>query len=374
MPTPRSRRAFLATASLAALAGCLDDGMLDSTDNDETSPARPPGVSDETLDDPEALFSAHEDRLRSGGFELELDMQESASDDGRSSTDYDVTVESGPDGDPLRLSATIEREGTTETIDGWYTGSQSITRYEVSEEPRYEVTERRSDPLSEFVQPGFLFGSFESGAFTVDAADERAGETQTTLVADDLTENANSADDLASATLVADERGVIHRASATLTAPGGSIEYEIGAVGGVDPAEPSWVESVPDSAFDDVAVDVDPITDGEALELESSGDDPVPAGTTVTVDDAEETYRGTIETQLASGERVYLSIQDGALEATSTRPASVDEPFESSISVRVVTSGGVGLANVSMAWGSDGTGAGTGASGDSSNSRHNDES
>lgn len=379
MSPPRSRRDLLVVSGTAfaasSLAGCL--GELGPTSGDAAEPTEPdsrpeypPGVDADGLQDHETLLEAHREQLLETGVAFDIKVREVTGDAAESAKIATGSIESAPEGVPFHSTMTIERDGASDAFEQWVTESTSIYRFERDDEPRYRATDHSTQSAEDSLVPGPLSEVLAHESIAVEEPTVRDGESLTTFVSPDYDAApwpngpADTAD-ADSATLVVDASGVIQDASVARPDDGTAISLSIATVGIEDLSEPAWVDAVPEIAFASVGVDIDVVAENRVLELENVGDEPVPAESVIRATQDTVTYRGHLDAALPTGAVRYVSIQDGELVSSDEQPSDATTEFEPSLSVSVVSPGGVSLASVSMSWssGSDsGTEAGDGGS------------
>jgi hypothetical protein len=246
------RRALqlIAVSCLVALAGC--SGALSGVGGDGgptlEDASYPDGVSDNGTD-LAALSNAHAEALNGSSFALSLDVTQNSSAANRSMA-VDAAV--GPDRDDVRVNVS----GANQTMATYATAEKRYLRISSGEGTNYRVTERTADGAkllpSSYSGTEYLdrFAGQVEANFTPTEVREVDGTTLIVLKANESEVSDPEGTNLTDydATLLVDERGVIHRFEVSAqTERGGesirnSLAMTISDVNETTVEEPSWLD------------------------------------------------------------------------------------------------------------------------------------
>lgn len=313
--------AALATLAVAmggtALAGvggqpALQDNESNATAGNGTANASalPPGVSESGVENASTLVSAHEEVLAASSYEFTFVQNYSvetgenqslppALADTRAVQNGSVAAGLAPFAVHTETERETPNETVSSTVDYWGNESVVAVRAVQMNQTQFRTFQRDGNASEQdaFGQPSFdavvtksriLDGVLRSGEFAVAGTEQVEGRTLVTLEATEYAgtlgvspENVTAYD----ATVVVDERGLVHSFEFSLASTTRSIPVELRyefdvTQTEVDVSEPAWVSEAFASAGSEVSVG----TQNETyLTVTNAGDQPLPAGTTVTV-------------------------------------------------------------------------------------------
>jgi hypothetical protein len=313
-----------------------------------------PGVTGEGIVNPIALLSAHQRELLADGFVANVTYENV----GNGTVQWRTTQRTiaGPGGERAVLSGTAgESNAIITTQDVWLNATHATLRRIEDDETAYTVEDRLTPPEA-LVMPGPILSLVQTyrSEYAVTNVETRDGRRYVTLSATiDRVGGDETAD--TEATMLVDERGVVHSIDATTNYGGGDdwhVTYAVERIGGVDPDPPSWLAEVPRNAS--VSADLFTGMGPEGvLTIDHNGGDPVPAGTHVTILQNGALYEARLEEPLRPGDTlyVYLDAATGELQVGTTEPAGDEyEPLAREFTVRVFTGDGVELLEESLGW------------------------
>lgn len=248
------RLVSVAVVAVLLVAGCSGfPGGTSSSDAPETvDPGEadlPPGVSESGVANASALAAAHDATLRTEGFVLNGTFVRDPPNRGNQTRRFHTVVAPGAE----RFRTTVEtvryatdapnasvsqRSGTRV----WSNATTTLRAVDLDGETAVSSVPDLPPWLSLTRAPQYQ-SYLEIGAFDVEQVVVRDGQTFTTLVADEAGESVDG-DVAFDARFVVDERGVVHEATVSVSAPDGEADYahyEVVAFGG-SPERPPWVD------------------------------------------------------------------------------------------------------------------------------------
>ena len=284
-----------------------------------------PGITEDGIENPVALLSAHQRELLADGFVVE--QRVSSTYNGTPSNQLVVRVTSGPGGEVAFQNATssgFDSDGEVSVIRSqiWMNQTASLS-YRVEEgEPSYEVRDRLFPPESLVwfggLQRDIQFGASEYAVTNVETVD---GMRVVTLEAS-IDRVGNDGVDDTTGLLRVDQRGVIRHAETSVTYDEGTTyttTYDVVALGVDPPARPAWADDIPPSASLNLELDVFAFNE-TSVELVHLFGDAVPAGSTVTLQTNGTLYETTLDGPFGEGSRYLWVDANGTLRATSAAP------------------------------------------------------
>lgn len=250
-----SRRLVLvAVVALLLVAGCsgLPGGSASAASPETVDLGEadlPPGVSESGVANASALAAAHDATLREEGFVLDGTFVRDPPNRGALTRNYTTVV--APGGERFRTAvstvsyasdapdASVSRRTRTRA---WSDGSVTLRAATIGGETAVSTVDDLPPALSLTRAPQ-VRSYLEIGEYDVERVVVRDGRTFATLVA----ANASAAvgEDVSfDARFVVDDRGVVHEADVSVSAPGSERDrahYEVVRFGG-SPERPAWVD------------------------------------------------------------------------------------------------------------------------------------
>lgn len=342
----------LAVALTLLLAGCLSGagspGVGTATsEGPAVTPGQPPGVSDGRLTNASALAAANADRLGESGFVAVTNR----SFGGGETFDHRVVAAPEASTYALRGSRTVGESSSGVRI--WGNESVGVVRLGDGPGASYRTRPRGYDVVGDLVR---LDQYLRAGEYTV------ANETddgKTVLVADTYAP-VDGHGPFAEASpfhsrLVTDGSGLVHELHLTATTPNGeiSVSYSLERLGTERVDRPAWIADVPSDVFLHPELRTD-VVNGSYLEVSNAGDDPLPAGSVVSVTTNGTTYEATVESALESGDRRYAYVTDDgtSLALSADRPEDgAMTPLTSPVSITISTESGTTVHSGGIGWG-----------------------
>ncbi len=334
-----------------ALQGNESNGTNATADGNAS--ALPPGVSESGVDNASTLVAAHEEALSATGYEFTFRQNYSVETDENqtlppaladTSAVQNGTVAAGLA--PFRVHTETERETpnrtVASTVDYWGNESEVAVRAIQENRTQYQTFQRDSNATGEDAlgQPSFdavvtksriLEGVLQSGEFEVAGTEEVDGRTLVTLEATEYSGTLGVAPENVTAynaTVVVDERGLVHEFEFALASTTRSIPVELQygfevTEREVDVGQPPWVSEAFATAGQSVSIGTQ---NGTYLTVTNAGDRALPAGTTVTV--ARETGEESVELSeaLPPDTTAFIAFPDGSPEVTVGSPPGGDAP------------------------------------------------
>lgn len=255
-------------ATTTANTETTPDGIELTTDGVETTTEAqtddlPPGVNESGVENASRLLDANRKALSETSYSFRLAWNRSEEYDFRTVSHGTVAKNFAPF--RIRTESTVQYGNRTSRVatDVW--GNESVALAEYREFNRTSYHESVAEPNGSTEVSPFEMTSVHAlsgqvshelvvtitaltGEYEVESVERRDGLTLTTLRATEVnrsfderdTENVSHYD----ATLVVDERGLIHRANLTMAFPKSTVSYdlELMEVGGVVVAYPSWAD------------------------------------------------------------------------------------------------------------------------------------
>jgi hypothetical protein len=336
--------------------GTPDTAALDTTTTDNAttvetvSPATadlPPGVTESGVANASELLAANRRALSESDYAFRLVRTDSGENKYNSRSISRGTV--GKQFAPYRIHSEkilqLGNRTSRVTVDTW--GNESIVLMKYSERNRisyrkFVATENdtvETDPfemLPSFAHSGQLSHSYVvafpllTGEFEVESVERRDGLTLTTLRATELNRTLGERDSENvsnySATLVADERGRIHRANLTVEFSESTFGYDfrLTDIGGATVPYPQWADRALGTVTARVEVASDTAT--ESFVVSNEAGQVLPAGSEIRVAHAGTNATLELADPLGPGEEVYVYFATDA--STPTLAAEPPEPDE----------------------------------------------
>jgi hypothetical protein len=259
-----------ATTGIETTMTTTADDAVETTDGietttDEETADLPPGVIESGVENASRLLDANRRALAETGYAFRLVWNDAEESDYETRAVSHGTV--AKEFAPFRIRTETEARFGNRTsrfeTDVW--GNESVALAEYEEMNRTGYQKYVNEPNGSVEVSPFELSSFHAlsrqvshevvvsfvaltGEYEVESVERRDGRTLTTLRATELnrsfgerdTENISQYD----ATLVVDERGLIHRANLTMSFPESTLSYdfELTTVGGVVVAYPPWAD------------------------------------------------------------------------------------------------------------------------------------
>jgi hypothetical protein len=284
-----------------------------------------PGITDDGIENPVALLSAHQRELLAEGFVVE--QRVSSTYNGTPSNRLVLTTTVGPGGEVAFQNATstgsdFEGEERVITSQVWLNQTTMLSYRVEAGEPSYEVRDRTYPP-EWFVWFGSLQRDIQLAAdeYEVTGVERVDGVRVVTLEAS-VDRVANDGVDDTTALLRVDERGVVRHAETNVTYEEGTTYrtvYDVVELGVAPPAPPAWADDIPPSASLQLELDVFEF-DERSVELVHLHGDRVPANSTVTLTTNGTTYETTLDEPFGDGARSFWVDADDTLRVTATPP------------------------------------------------------
>lgn len=335
-------------ATLLLVAGCLSTPASPGSPTDTPTtdgPVAVPGVDDGELTNASALIEATEQTVRYKGAVVQLNSS-------FGTEQYDRRLVVTPGGTPLTLSGVRTVGETSRRLELWSNSSVYAVRVDTA-----NGTDYRTHPQGYAIERVFaeIEASLQAGSYAV--SNESTDDGRTVLVADTYSPDGDGPyDEVQSfdARAVVDEAGVVHEltVSATTTSGERGTVFELVRLGTERVHQPAWVADLPATAWlhPELAVDVH---DGRYLTIETRGDDPLPAQSSIAVTVNETTVRATFDDALSPGETAYayLSADERSLELAGTTPTAAESrPLSSPIEIRIMAPDGRAIHSAGIGW------------------------
>lgn len=237
------------------------DGVETTTD-DRTADL-PPGVNESGVENATRLLEANRQELSETGYSFRLAWNSSGEYDFRTVSHGSVAKNFAPF--RIRTEGTVRYGNRTSRVETDVWGNESVALAEYREFNRTSYRKYVNEPNGTVRASPYEMSSIHgvsgqisheavvsiavlTGEFEVESVERRGGSTLTTLRATSVNRSFGERDaeqvSEYDATLVVDERGLIHRANLTLAFPESTDSYdlELTTVGGVVVAYPPWAD------------------------------------------------------------------------------------------------------------------------------------
>lgn len=315
--------------------------------------ALPPGVSESGVTNASELVAAHVDVASGIGYEFTFQQNYSV-DAGENATLppslADTTaVQNGTVAEglaPFRVHTETERDTgndtTMSTVDYWGNETLVALRAQQADQTEFRTFQRDGNETraGALGRPAFdsvvtksrlVEGVLQSGSFEVAGTEQVDDRTLVTLRATEYqgtlgvaAENVTAYD----ATVTVDERGLIHGFEFALSSTTRSVPVQLNysfelTQTDVNVTRPAWVSEALAAAGQQVSVGTQ---NGTYLTVTNAGDQPLRAGTTVTVarDAGEETVE--LSEPLAPGTTAFVAFPEGNATVSVGSPPDADAP------------------------------------------------
>lgn len=334
----------------------VDDPDANDTDANETDDTGaiaelPPGVSEDGIDDANALLEAHESLLDEQGA---VTVTNTTVEAPRGSLTSNSTVTFGADGSiDVRTTTSVGR-GSFETLQ-YTNGSVSVIR-QITPQAEQQTAFTGSSQVEQQAGLTGVQPILAAGEFSV----AETGEGSVTLTVDGLADDANEGTSTVGnlteldGQLVVTDAGLIESLELTVTrAVDGDettsvVDYEVTETGVDSAPRRGWVDEV--LAEENIPQLTYERTDG-AIAITNEGDEPIPRGSLISVYEADsdggttDQYSVQLRNTLEPGETVYVyrtspDSADGE-QSVEERPDADTAPVDGEVRVVIQGQGGI---------------------------------
>ncbi|WP_135805732.1 hypothetical protein [Halorussus marinus] len=374
-----TRLATAAVLALVVLAGCAGSAAQTATTAAEGEPTEttarsdassadlPPGVSPDGVSNASALVAAHRAALAETGYTYRVRTAGSA--DGSFDQQGTARAAVGTNHAPIRLRSVtdVQSDDGTRRIrsDIWANESVALYEYRTRNRTVYDKSNASLSPDGEPVVGSTAFDVTEqaslarlvetalrAGEFEVADVGSTDGSTLTTLRATAPNRSSTAFGNVSTydATVVADERGRIHRLDVTVETDRTGFRYEftLETLGGVVVEYPAWA----DRALATVAADIDVDSADDHFVVSNEGGETLAPESTVRVRRGARNVTLELNRSLAPGEAAYVYFPaDGADPVIGDEPPAEGEADRLDGEYRFVVAGPTGTPLVNASFG-----------------------